>query len=547
MLVVDGTLVIVRSRDVSAAHVPRQYKCRYSRSIDMITTPETKALSIPDAKPLATILIIDDNRLSRKKLRFAAESLGYEAKTAEDGSTGIRAISAMSFDAILLDMVMPKMDGFEVLKRLKADSKLRDIPVIVVSALEDDSESVAVAINLGAEDFLPKNFDPIILNARLQASLRKKQFRDQELEYFRRIDALTDAAERVEAGRFDESSLNLAEEAKHQDPIGRLASVFQGMASEIHAREIKLLRRIQTLQCSILLLICGGAAGLIPSLSRMSAGMGASPIGLAFWVDLLAVFLCAVVVLFKGQFPKLSRGDIAFFVVWAFVVGILQHISIFVLAGHVQATFLTLVLALEGLLVFCFAALMRFEKAAPRRVFGLLLGLVGVGVSLYQRMGGAGVEANLWLFASLFAPLLFAFETIAVATKRPEHVDPVCAVGIMFGFSTVMALVLSVTTGNFIAPSALFSPLGAIIAVLAIATVVVNITFFVLLKLGGGVFTSQKAYVTAVAGVLWGIVLLGETMSPLAWAAIALVLIGMYLVDSKTSDEPIIIKRDFSR
>ena len=436
-------------------------------------------------------------------------------------------------------------DDHEILKHLKSDSQLRNIPAIVISASEDDSESVAIAINLGAEDILPERFDSIILNACSKASLHKKQIRDQELEYFRRIDALTDAAERVEAGRFDEDSLKLADVAKYDDPIGRLASVFQGMASEIHTREVELQRRINRVQCSILLLICGAAAGLIPSLSRMSAGMGASPIGLAFWVDLFAVFLCAVIVLSRGELPKLSRSDITFFIIWAFVVGILQHISIFVLAGHVQATFLTLVLALEGLAVFCFAALMRYEKTAPCRLFGLLLGLVGVGVSLYQRMGGAGAEANFWLFASLLLPLVFAFETIAVATKRPEHVGPVCAVGIMFGFSTVMALVLSLGTGNFIAPSALVSPLGAVVAILAIATVVTNITFFMLLKLGGIVFTSQKAYVTAVAGVLWGIFLLRETMSPLAWTAIALVLIGMYLVDSKTSDEPIIIKRYF--
>ena len=505
------------------------------------------ALPTPSEKSTAQILIIDDNMLGRKKLKLAVENLGYEAKTAADGTTGLRALRAKPFDAILLDMVMPKMDGFEVLQQLQEDSNLRDIPVIVVSALEDDLESVSKAIKLGAEDFLSKNFDLIILHARLQAGLRKKQFRDQQLEYFRRIDALTDAAERVEEGRFDEDSLNLADEAKNQDPIGRLALVFKGMASEIHAREVKLLRRIQTLQCSILLLVCGAGAGLIPSLSRMSAGLGANPIGLAFWVDLVAAFLCLLVIQFKGGFPKLSRGNIVFFVAWAFVVGILQHISIFVLAGHVEATFLTLVLALEGLVVFCFAALMRFERAAPRRVLGLLIGLVGVGVSLYQRMNGLGVEANFWLFASFFAPLVFAFETIAVAAKRPEHVDPVSAVGIMFGFSTVLALVLSVATGNFIAPSTLASPLGAVIVLLAIATVIVNITFFLLLKLGGGVFTSQKAYVTAIAGVLWGILLLGETMSPLAWGAIALVLIGMYLVELKTSDEPITIKRDFAR
>lgn len=494
----------------------------------------------------ARILIVDDNLINRKKLRMAIENLGHEAEVAIDGGHGIAAARAGDFDTVLLDLLMPEMDGFQVLDQLKSEETLRDLPVIVISDLEDDTDAVTRAIELGAEDFLPKRFDPAILSARLGACLRKKNFRDQELAYFRRIEALTDAAAKVEAGRFDDSSLNLREEANIDDPIGRLALVFQGMASEIHAREVKLLRRIQTLQCSILLLICGGGAGLMPSLSRMSANMGANPIGMAVWVDLFAAAMCVVVILFRGGFPKLSRSDIVFFAVWAFVVGILQHISIFILAGHVQATFLTLVLALEGLLVFAFAAFTRAEEASPRRVLGLLVGFFGVGVSLYQRMDGGGVEANFWLIASLFAPVIFAFETIAVASKRPEHVDPVCAVGIMFALSTVFAVILSVSTGNFVAPSALVSPLGAVIAMLAIVTVIVNVTFFLLLKHGGGVFTSQKAYVTAVAGVLWGILLLGETMSALAWIAIALVLIGMYLVESKSSDQPIIIKRRFS-
>lgn len=494
---------------------------------------------------VAKVLIIDDNLINRKKLRLAVSSLGYEAETAPDGASGLHALQSGPFDAVLLDILMPGMDGFGVLERLKSDEVLRDLPVIVVSDLEGDTQSVSAAIEMGAEDFLPKSFDPVILNARLKACLRKKQFRDQELEYFRRINALTDAAERVEAGRFDEASLNLAEEARNKDPIGRLALVFQGMASEILAREVKLLRRIQTLQCSIVLLICGGLAGLYPSLSRMAAGLGGNPIGMSFWVGLFAACICAIFVLFRGGFPRLTRSDLVFFAVWGLVVGILQQVSIYILAGHVQATYLTLVLALEGLLVFAFAALMRLEAIVPLRMLGLLVGLVGVGISLSERLNGQGTEANFWLFAALIAPVFFAFETIAVAARRPQHIEPIAAVGIMFAFSTVLAFALAAGTGNFIAPEVLMSPLGATLAALAIVTVGTNVTFFVLLRLGGGVFTSQKAYVTAVAGVLWGMVLLGETMSAFAWIAIALVLLGMYLVGVKTSDEPITIKRDF--
>lgn len=492
------------------------------------------------------VLVVDDNLLNRKKLSMAVSNLGHEVETVDDGATALKAMRDGGYDTVLLDLLMPEMDGFAVLDQLKSDAALRDLPVIVVSDLEGDTNAVTRAIELGAEDFLPKRFDPAILNARLNACLRKKNFRDQELAYFQRIDKLTQAAAKVEAGRFDDDSLGLQLEARMSDPIGRLALVFQGMASEIHAREAKLLHRIQTLQCVLLLLVCGGSAGLMPSLSRMSIQMGAKPIGMAVWVDLFAAVICIVLMMWRRRLPRLSRSDWAFFVAWAFVVGILQHLTIFVLAGHVEATFLTLVLALEGLLVFVFAAITRAEKVSLRRILGLLIGLAGVGFSLSQRMNGEGVEANFWLILALFAPLAFAFETIAVAAKRPEHVNPIAAVGIMFSISTVFALLLATATGTFISPAELASPLGPVIVGIACVTVVVNVTFFWLLKLGGGVFTSQKAYVTAVAGVLWGILLLNETMSLMAWLAIGLVLIGMYLVDSKASDEPITIKRDFN-
>jgi DNA-binding response OmpR family regulator len=491
------------------------------------------------------ILIIDDNLINRKKMRFCVENLGFEGHTAEDGTSGLKALRGEPFDAVLLDMLMPGMDGFEVLRQLKADELLRHLPVIVVSDLEGDTRSVSSAIEMGAEDFLPKNFDPVILNARLTSGLRRKQFRDQELEYFRRINALTNAAEQVDAGRFDEGSLNLAEEIRINDPIGRLAGVFQGMAGEIHAREMKLLQRIRTLQCCILLLICGGLSGLFPSLSKLAAGMGANPIGMSVWVCLFASVICAVVIMFRGGYPKLSRSDVAFFVVWAFVIGILQQISIFILAGYVQATYLTLVLALEGLVVFAFAALTRLEQTTFLRVLGLLIGLLGVGISLYQRMEGNEVLANYWLLVAFITPAIYAFETIAVAAKRPDHIDPICAVGFMFAFSTAMAAWLAIVSGNLIPPQALYSPLGGLLAAIAFVMVIVNVTFFILLKLGGSVFTSQKAYVSAIAGVLSGMVLLGETMSVLAWVAIGLVLLGMYLVGTKVSEEAITIQRDF--
>ena len=494
----------------------------------------------------AEILIVDDNGINRKKLKFAVETLGYRAEVAPDGMTALEYLKSGRFDAVLLDLLMPQMDGFDVMERVKSDPDWRDVPIIVISDLEGEPESVSRAIELGAEDFLPKGFDPIILNARLVASLRKKEFRDQELQYFKRIDALTDAAALVEAGEFDDDNLaDLKQEAQYDDPIGRLASVFQGMAREIHTREVRLLERIRLLQGSFLLGLCALTASVTPSLSRMAAGMDSTPLGLAVWVDIIAAILCLGATFVRGRVPSLSRSDILFFAAWAFLVGILQHVTVFLLATHVEATYLTMLMALESLLVFVFAALLRLERATPRRILGLLVGLAGIGVALYDRLEGSGGGSNFWLIAALIIPVIFAVETIAIAAKRPQHVDPIAALGLMFALSILFAVPLAAYFGQLMPVEVLLSPLGIVVAALALVSIVANAAYVYLLDLAGAIFASQVAYATAIAGIVWGMLLLNERLSLAAWFAVAIVILGMYLVETKGVDQPIKIKRNY--
>jgi serine phosphatase RsbU (regulator of sigma subunit) len=125
------------------------------------------------------ILIVDDTPLNVDLLEQALDELGYQTVTAFDGQAALEQIVATQPDLVLLDMMMPVMDGFEVLMRVKADPATHDLPVIVISALSDMS-SIVRGIEMGADDFLPKPFEPAILRARLQNSLDKKRWRDAE-------------------------------------------------------------------------------------------------------------------------------------------------------------------------------------------------------------------------------------------------------------------------------------------------------------------------------------------------------------------------------
>ena len=128
------------------------------------------------------ILVVDDNRMNRLKLSRSLEQQGHTVGLAEDGQQGLDMLRARPFDVVLLDIIMPGMDGYAVLERIKGDPRLQDIPVIIISAL-DEIDSVVRCIEMGAEDYLHKPFNPVLLRARLNASLQKKKLRDLEKAY----------------------------------------------------------------------------------------------------------------------------------------------------------------------------------------------------------------------------------------------------------------------------------------------------------------------------------------------------------------------------
>ena len=128
-----------------------------------------------------TILLADDNRMNRLLLGRGLEQQGHTVVFAEHGREALDLLRQQRFDVLLLDVLMPELDGYGVLEELKGDLHLRDIPVIVTSAL-DELESVVRCVEMGAEDYLTKPINPVLLNARINASLEKKRLRDQQRE-----------------------------------------------------------------------------------------------------------------------------------------------------------------------------------------------------------------------------------------------------------------------------------------------------------------------------------------------------------------------------
>lgn len=202
----------------------------------------------PAAPSQARILIVDDGAENREVLRRRLEREGYAVEAAENGRRALELVAKRSFDLVLLDVLMPELDGYAVLDALKGSPATRDIPVIMISAL-DELEGIVRCIERGAEDYLHKPFDPVLLRARINASLEKKRMRDQEVEYLREVNRVIEAAAAVEGGRYRPGSL--AEVTRRDDELGHLARVFDNMAQQIKAREERLRDRVRDLRQEI--------------------------------------------------------------------------------------------------------------------------------------------------------------------------------------------------------------------------------------------------------------------------------------------------------
>lgn len=150
--------------------------------------------------PHGHILVVDDNNMNRIKLSRMLAQQGHEVAVAENGRRALQMLGERPFDVVLLDLLMPEMDGFAVLQAIKANADWRDIVVIVISAL-DEMESIVRCIQMGAEDYLPKPFDPVLLRARLDTSLEKKKLRDLEKVYLQQEVLLRQSEKLATLGR----------------------------------------------------------------------------------------------------------------------------------------------------------------------------------------------------------------------------------------------------------------------------------------------------------------------------------------------------------
>src|SRR6476659_10665745 len=206
----------------------------------------------------ARLLVVDDNKVNRLLLTRSLELQGHTVASAPNGRVALEMLKDGAFDLLLLDMEMPEMNGFEVLEQLAADRALRDLPVIVTSSLEGLG-NVVRCIELGAEDYLAKPVNAVLLKARIGASLEKKRLRDQQKELVRRF-ATPEVAQDLQRSGFALGGKRVSGSVLFSDIRG-LTSLAESQPPE---ETIELLNTYYTLMFDEI----GGHGGIVSQTAR---------------------------------------------------------------------------------------------------------------------------------------------------------------------------------------------------------------------------------------------------------------------------------------
>jgi class 3 adenylate cyclase len=185
---IDGMFALRLQEQARSAHDPKPALARGTIANVLRSVAPLEPSDAPrDSVPSSHILVVDDNAANRDVLARRLVREGHKVATAPDAAAALDMVVKAEFDLVLLDLIMPGMSGFEMLRRLKVGEHTREIPVIVISAL-DEMDSVVRCIEAGAEDYLTKPFNPVLLRARINASLEKKFLRDREKKFIQDLE-----------------------------------------------------------------------------------------------------------------------------------------------------------------------------------------------------------------------------------------------------------------------------------------------------------------------------------------------------------------------
>ncbi|MEX0337970.1 MAG: DMT family transporter [Arenibacterium sp.] len=288
---------------------------------------------------------------------------------------------------------------------------------------------------------------------------------------------------------------------------------------------------------SALLMLAGAGWGLTQPLSKIAVSTGYQHFGLIFWQMVIGALAMALIALATGRRLPLNRVTIRFYAFIALIGTIIPNGASYQALVHIPAGFQSVLMSLVPMAALPIALAFGLERASVRRLFGLLAGLGGVMLLTLPRASVPDPAMLPWMMLTLLAVFCYAFEGNYVAKWGTRGLD---AIQVLLGASLIgifLALPLAVMSGQFISP---FRPYGApewSLIASALIHVMVYAIYVWMVGRAGPVFTAQVGYLVTGFGVVWAMLILRESYSPYFWAAMALIFLGVFLVQPRGKDK----------
>lgn len=281
------------------------------------------------------------------------------------------------------------------------------------------------------------------------------------------------------------------------------------------------------------LLLLGTMWGGSFSLAKIAVSAGGHPLGVAMWQGFGGGVVLLLVGLVRGRPPPLSVRYAAFYLLTGAAGIALPLAAFYTAAPHLPAGILSMLVTTVPMMTYGLALTLSMERISAGRLVGLTLGLAGVWLIIGPEANLPGEDGLLWAVVALIAPVCYAVNNIIGTRFRPADADSLALAAGMLLCGGLLLGAAALLTGNTYSVLPPWDVTHLAIALLILIATFAQFLFFVILNRAGPVFFSQVAYVVTVAGVLWGMLLFGETHSAWIWLSLVLLLGGVALVNPR--------------
>ena len=273
--------------------------------------------------------------------------------------------------------------------------------------------------------------------------------------------------------------------------------------------------------------------GLSFSLSKIAVGLGGTPIGLTFWTCLLTGLMLLFYTIIRGQKIRFRLKDLQIILLLAFLGAMLPNMFFYYAAAHVSAGILSITITIVPIATYALSFILKLEAISARRITGVFFGVGAILVLVLPENSLPNKSEVIWIIVACLSSISYALENITLAIRGIDGIGPV---RLSCGINLLAALILGVFsyfTDNFMPVPLPVTTLTWTILGISLIGATAYTLFVLTIANSGPLFASQVAFLVTISGVLWGMLIFGETHSSWVWLSLVLMLIGMSLVSPK--------------